>query len=211
MGLFSFGRKNAADSGKEDSQERSYFKAKSAEPQAEAATGEQKDMLRLIALDACRKVDLEQAVRSCQVASNGRGFSLLLKMHEHANLTEAQVIKRTQAFERRCSVVADSRGLILMDVYWSLPVSFLSPSQERAAAGVSGGESVFAVSQMADFAPSQLGGGAAYYPDASLVPWDASDLPELGEVRKAPPGPAAGRRRPRGESQHHSQLGFSDE
>ena len=203
MALFSFGKKNEIDK-TQGGQEREYFKA--APQQAAAAPNpEHKEVLRLIALDACRKVDLDQAVRSCQVVSNGRAFSLLLKMHEHVNLTEAQIFKRTQAFEKRCSLVADSRSIPLSDVYWGLPVSMLQSHQTT----VSGAESNFAVSQMADFAPSQMGGASAFYPDASLMPWDASDLPQIGEVKKAPPGPAAGRRRPSGNG--HSQMGFSDE
>ncbi len=203
MALFSFGKKNESDKAQEG-QEREYFKA-APQQSASAPNPEHKEVLRLIALDACRKVDLDQAVRSCQVVGNGRAFSLLLKMHEHVNLTESQIMKRTQAFEKRCGVVADSRGIPLMDVYWGLPASLLQNHQSTAT----GAESSFAVSQMADFAPSQMGAGSAFYPDASLMPWDANDLPEIGEVKKAPPGPSAGRR-PRGGS-GHSQMGFSDE
>ena len=206
MALFSFGKKNET---KDQGQEREYFTATAKQQAAAALNPEHKEVLRLIALDACRKVDLDQAVRSCQVVSNGRAFSLLLKMHAHVNLTEAQIFKRTQAFEKRCGVVADSRNIPLADVYWGLPVSMLQSHQTTA----SGAESHFAVSQMADFAPSQMGAGSAFYPDASLMPWDASDLPQVGEVKKAPPGPAAGRRSSgnSGSSSGHSQLGFSDE
>ena len=201
MALFSFGKKGESDKAQEG-QEREYFKA--APQQAAAAPNpEHKEVLRLIALDACRKVDLDQAVRSCQVVGNGRAFSLLLKMHEHVNLTEAQIFKRTQAFEKRCGLVADSRSIPLLDVYWGLPVSMLQNHQDTAT----GAASSFAVSQMADFAPSQMGAQSAFYPDASLMPWDASDLPEIGEVKKAPPGPAAARRSGSG----HSQMGFPDE
>ena len=203
MALFSFGKKNESDKAQEG-QEREYFKA-APQQSASAPNPEHKEVLRLIALDACRKVDLDQAVRSCQVVGNGRAFSLLLKMHEHVNLTESQIMKRTQAFEKRCGVVADSRGIPLMDVYWGLPASLLQNHQSTAT----GAESSFAVSQMAEFAPSQMGAGSAFYPDASLMPWDANDLPEIGEVKKAPPGPSAGRR-PSGGS-GHSQMGFSDE
>lgn len=202
MALFSFGKKDS-DKDQAPGAEREYFKAM---PQQAAAAPnpEHKEVLRLIALDACRKVDLDQAVRSCQVVGSNRGFSLLVKMHEHVNLTESQLIKRTQAFEKRCGVVADSRGIPLLDVYWGLPASMLQNAQHSSHTGP---ESTFAVSQMADFAPSQMGGASAFYPDASLMPWDASDLPQIGQVRKAPPGPAAGRTHGSG----HSKMGLSDE
>ncbi|MFI0547211.1 MAG: hypothetical protein ACH34Y_09905 [Brachymonas sp.] len=202
MALFSFGKKNEADKPQEPGQEREYFKPMS-QQQAAAPNPEHKEVLRLMALDACRKVDLDQAIRSCQVVGGTRGFSLLIKMHEHVDLTESQLIKRTQAFEKRCGVVADSRGIPLLDVYWGLPVSMLQNHQHSAT----GAESTFSVSQMADFAPSQMGASSAYYPDASLMPWDASDLPQIGEVRKAPRGPTGGR--PQGSG--NSKIGLSDE
>lgn len=150
-------------------------------------------MLRLIALDACRKVDLDQAVRSCQVVGNGRAFSLLLKMHEHVNRTEAQIFKRTQAFEKTLRLGGrfaqhSAVGCVSRVCQSACCKTILGDMATGAA-------SSFAVSQMADFAPSQMGAQSAFYPDASLMPWDASDLPEIGEVKKAPPGPAAARRR----------------
>lgn len=204
MALFSFGKKNDADKAQGQEAEREYFKAMP-QQQAAASNPEHREVLRLIALDACRKVDLDQAVRSCQIVGSGRGLAVLMKMHEHVNLTEAQLMKRTQAFEKRCGIVADSRGIALLEVYWGLPASLLQ-SHEPSTTGA---ESTFSVSQMADFAPSQMGGSSAYYPDASLMPWDASDLPQVGEVRKAPRGPTGGK--PQGRGHSSGQLGFSDE
>ena len=80
MALFSFGKKNDGDKDQNAGGEREYFKAMP-QQQAAAPNPEHKELLRLMALDACRKVDLDQAVRSCQVVGSNRGFTLLVKTH----------------------------------------------------------------------------------------------------------------------------------
>lgn len=206
MALFPFGKKDSDKPNAGKDGEREYFKPMAQQKSQGANDPQQKEVLRLIAIDACRKVDLDQQVRSCQVVGGERsaGYTLLLKFQEHVNLNEAQLIKRTQAFEKRCGVVAHSRNIPLLDVFWGMPASMLQMEQHTGS-----GNSSFAVSQMADFSASQLsagGAGSAFYPDASLVPWSAEDLPETGEVRKAPKGPTAGLQN----QQSRSKLGFGD-
>lgn len=187
MALFQFGKK---DSAKEPSAPRTEpgaaarTPAAAGRPAAAADQSQIKDLLRLIAIDASRKVDLEKAVRALEIVSASKGFILLVKLQDHVNLTDAQLVNRLQAFERRATLVTHSRGVTLLDVYWCMPLSLLEEQAEHGDAPMT----QFAVSQMGDFSPSQYGGtGAqsAFYPDDSLVQWNAQDLPQTGEVRKA--------------------------
>ena len=185
---------NAADG------EREYFKPASDKQQASAARPEDKEILRLIAIDACRQSDLHNQLRTCQVVGGerSRGYTLMMKMHSEVDLTEAQLIKRMQAVERRCGVVAHSRNVLLSDIYWAMPATMLRTADRIAdSAKVAGPSSSFSASQFQDFAPSQMGGASAFYPDASLIPWTDEDLLD-GPVRikKAAPGPTGGRSNP---------------
>ncbi len=185
--------KDAAERG-----EREYFKAASDKPQAAVARPEEKELLRLIAIDACRQSHLHNQLRTCQVVGGerGKGYTLLMKLHSEIDLTEAQLIKRIQTVERRCGVVAHSRNVLLSDIYWAMPATMLrTPDRVAESARVASPSSSFSASQFQDFSPSQIGGASAFYPDASLIPWSDEDLLD-GPVRikKAAPGPTGGRR-----------------
>ena len=180
--------------------DRDYFQSVGDKQQAPAARPEEKELLRLIAVDASRQSDLHNQLRTCQVVGGerGKGYTLLMKLHSEIDLTEAQLIKRMQSVERRCGVVAHSRNVLLSDIYWSMPASMLRTADRIAdSARTAGPSSSFSASQFQDFAPSQIGGASAFYPDASLIPWTDEDLLD-GPVRikKAAPGPTGGRSNP---------------
>ena len=198
MALFpKFLNKSLAPKNAEERDEREYFKAASDKQQAPIARPEEKELLRLIAIDACRQSQLHNQLRTCQVVGGerARGYTLLMKLHSEIELTEAQLIKRMQMVERRCGVVAQSRNVLLSDIYWAMPATMLrTPDKVTESSRTAAPSSNFSASQFQDFAPSQMGGASAFYPDASLIPWSDEDLLD-GPVRikKAAPGPTGGR------------------
>ena len=160
MALFpKFLNKSAAPKGAEDG-ERDYFKSVGDKQQAPAARPEEKELLRLIAVDASRQSDLHNQLRTCQVVGGerGKGYTLLMKLHSEIDLTEAQLIKRMQSVERRCGVVAHSRNVQLNDIYWAMPATMLRTADKLAeSANVAGPSSSFRASQFQDFSPSFRG------------------------------------------------------
>lgn len=182
MALFSFGKKD----NQPESPAAVRTEPGTAAPAAQAAAptgraGEEKNMLRMIALDAARRVDLADAIKGFEVVTSRRGLILLVKLQDYIHLTEVQLINRQRAFERRCGISGHSHNVTILDIYWAMPLSMIQGEQGAT-------ETQFAVSQMGDFSASQfggMGGHSAFYPDADLVEWNAQDLPKTGEVRKS--------------------------